>query len=415
MVSKYKIALTSLMGNMIEYFGFAIFAIFATEIGRSFFPKLDSSTQTMFVLLIFGVGFLSRPLGALFFGHFGDRIGRKKSLSYTILGMSCVTFLIAILPDYQSWGIASTFVLIALRLLQGFFVGGEGPGAALYMLEHSKKENMGLVGGVIISSIVLGSFLATLIGIVINFCGITNSFSWRIPFFIASFAGLIGLYLRFSLPETEAFLNVKKEKKILKIPIITVFKDFWKETILIAFLGGITTSISYVIMAYLRQYFENHLGMDHITSMQYSSYGIFAFIVFLIILGKVSDSFQPRMFIITFSYILIFTIIPAFLLLNYGNDFYLFLGSTLISFMGAGLCAPAYPYALKKFSAEVRYSGIGISYTLGIAIFGGFSPVISAYSMKLLKLSYSPAFYLIALAIIYLIFEQFLYKKPTND
>ena len=164
----YKIAFTSLLGNLIEYFGFTLFAIFAKEIGQSFFPELDSFAQVISVFIIFGTGFLSRPIGAVFFGHFGDKVGRKKSLSYTILGMSVVTLLIAILPGYQAIGIFAPIFLLVLRLAQGFFVGGEGPGAALFMLEHSKIANRGQAGGIIIASIVSGSFLAVLVGILMN-------------------------------------------------------------------------------------------------------------------------------------------------------------------------------------------------------------------------------------------------------
>ena len=187
MQTSNKIAFTSLLGNLIEYFGFTLFAIFAKEIGQSFFPKLDSFTQMISVFIIFGTGFLSRPIGAVFFGHFGDKVGRKKSLSYTILGMSIVTFFISVLPGYQTIGIAAPILLLVLRLSQGFFVGGEGPGAALFMLEHSKIANRGQAGGIIIASIVSGSFLAVSVGILMNKLGINSFLSWRIPFFIASF------------------------------------------------------------------------------------------------------------------------------------------------------------------------------------------------------------------------------------
>ncbi|RST63193.1 MFS transporter [Candidatus Aquarickettsia rohweri] len=402
----HKIALTSVLGNLIEYFGFTLFAIFAKQIGQSFFPKLDSFTQLISVFIIFGTGFLSRPIGAVFFGHFGDKIGRKKSLSYTILGMSIITFLIAITPDYESIGILAPILLLFLRLSQGFFVGGEGPGAALYMLEHSKTTNHGFSGGIIIASIVSGSFLAVIIGILIDSLQINNSFSWRIPFFVSSILGLIGLYLRFSLPETQDFINAKKEKKILKLPIVKVFQNYWKEMILIASLGGITTSLSYIIMAFLTPYLEKQLNIEHIKALKYSSISIFSFIISLIILGKVSNKFNPRKFIIFFSYLSILLTIPAFIAINSDNSILFMLGLLIFPFLGGGLCAPAYPYAIKIFNTEVRYSGVGLSYTIGIAIFGGFSPVICSYLIKTTELYYSPAFYIIFLALIYLFFEK---------
>ena len=415
MSNKYKIAATSLLGNVIEYFGFTLFAIFSKEIGESFFPKLDSFAQTISVFLVFGTGFLSRPLGALVFGHFGDKIGRKKSLSYTILGMSVVTFLIAIMPNYQTIGIFAPILLIILRLCQGFFVGGEGPGAALYILEHTPVDNRGQVGGVVIASIITGSFLATLVGILINTFAITGSFSWRIPFFIASFFGLVGLYLRFSLPETKDFIYVKERQMILNLPIAKALQSYWKDMMLIASLGGVTTAISYVIMAYLTPYLEKQLGFSHLLAMKHSLYSISLFIIFLVLMGRLSNKFGPRKFTMTFAYLIIFLLIPAFLAINSSNYFLFISGISIVPILAAGLCAPAYPYAIQKFAAEVRYSGVGVSYTLGIAIFGGFSPAICAYLMKITGISYSPAFYVIALAALYLAFEHILNQNQKES
>ena len=405
---RYRIALTSLLGNVIEYFGFTLFAIFAQEIGKSFFPQLDSFSQFISAFLVFGTGFLSRPLGAIFFGHFGDKIGRKKSLSYTILGMSIVTFLIAVLPGYQTLGISAPILLLILRLFQGFFVGGEGPGAALYMLEHSKIGNKGQVGGIIIASIITGSFFATLVGILINKLEIQASFSWRIPFLVASLVGIIGLYLRFSLPETKDFIEVQKQKKILKIPIVKVLQSYWREMLLVASLGGVTTAISYIMMAYLTPYLETQLGISHVSAMQYSLYTIFLFIVFLVVLGNVSNRFDLRSFIITFNYLAVFLLIPVFIAINSENKVSFILGFFILPILGAGMCAPAYPYAIKKFVAEVRYSGVGVGYTIGIAVFGGFAPVICSYLMRVTKLNYSPALYIMGLAILYLALEHIL-------
>lgn len=406
MKNSYRIAFTSLLGNLIEYFGFTLFAIFAKEIGQSFFPKLDSLTQIISVFIIFGTGFLSRPIGAVFFGHLGDKVGRKKSLSYTILGMSIVTFLIAILPEYQAIGITAPIFLLVLRLSQGFFVGGEGPGAALFMLEHSKIANRGQAGGIIIASIVLGSFLAVFAGILMNKLAIQSYLSWRIAFFIASFLGLVGLYLRFSLPETKDFIDMQKKQKILKIPIIMVFQSCWREMILIASLGGMTTAASYIIMAYLTVYLEKQLNIEYFQALKYSSFSIFSFIVSLVILGRISNKYNPRSFIIFFTYLTILLSIPAFIALNSAYYFIFILGLLILPILVAGLCAPAYPYAIEKFAVEVRYSGVGLSYTLGIAVFGGFSPLVCSYLINITGLYYSPAFYIIFLAGFYLFCEK---------
>jgi MHS family proline/betaine transporter-like MFS transporter len=156
---------------------------------------------------------------------------------------------------------------------------------------------------------------------------------------------------------------------------------------------------------------ERQLQIEHLQALKYSSFSIFAFIISLIILGKISNKYNPRRFIISFTYLTILLFIPAFIALNSINYSVFILGLLILPILAGGLCAPAYPYAIKKFAAEVRYSGVGLSYTLGIAIFGGFSPVICSYLIRITNLYYSPAFYVIFLAIVYLFFEKIIGGK----
>ena len=405
--TKYQIIITSLLGNLTEYFSFTLLAIFINPIGQSFFPKSDYVTQVILVFIVFGTGFLSRPIGAIFFGHLGDKKGRKQSLSYTIIGMSSVTFIISVLPGYNSIGVLAPILLTLLRLSQGFFVGGEGPGSALFILEHNKNANKGLIGGTIIASIVSGSFLAVLVGMLVEQCNIQNSWNWRIPFMISSFMGLIVLYLRSHLPETKDFIKITQQSKILTTPIIEVLRYNWKHMILIASLGGITTATSYIIMAYLKYYLETQQNIQHLHALKYSSFSIFTFIVSLLILGSIANKYNPRSFIIFFTYLLILLIIPIFIMLNSSNQFMFALGLIVMPIVTGGICAPAYPYAMEQFNTEVRCTGVGLSYTLGIAIFGGFTPVICSYLVTITNLCYSPALYIIFLSFLYLLCEKY--------
>ena len=404
--AEYQIFLTSLIGNVTEYCSFTLFAMLINPMGKSFFPNSDSLTQVTLVFLVFGTGFISRPIGAIFFGHFGDKNGRRQSLIYTILGMSLVTFIISILPEYSAIGVAAPIILTLLRLLQGFFVGGEGPGSALFILEHNTNGHKGFIGGVIVASVVFGSFLAILISLLVEKCDMKSSLSWRIPFFVSSLIGLITLYTRYSLPETKDFIKIKRQSQILAIPIIQVLRYNWQRMILIAFLGGMTTAISYIIMAYLKTYLETQRNVHHLQALQYTSFSIFIFMVSLILLGIIANQYKPRSFIMFFAYLLTFFIIPIFIMLNSSNQFILILGLAIMPILAGGLCAHTYPYAMEQFSTEIRYTGVGLSYTLGIAVFGGFTPVICSYFIRITNLCYSPAFYIIFLGFLYLLCEN---------
>jgi MHS family proline/betaine transporter-like MFS transporter len=401
-----KILFTALSGNIIEYYGFTLFAVFAVLIGGEFFPEQDDFSQKISAFMIFGTGFISRPLGAIFFGHLADKIGRKISLSHTILGMSITTILIAIIPNYASIGSFSIFLLILLRLAQGFFVGGEGPGSALYLMEHTTPKNKGFAGGCLIASIVSGSLLAMIIGLVLHNLPIDNHIKWRLPFIFASILGLIGLYLRLILPETNDFIAIKKQNNILQIPIKNAIKEKWQQILVLAALGGITTAISYIIMAFMSFYLETQIGLSKEMSMYIAILGIFFYVISLLIMGKVANFCNKRKLTIYTCYLLFFTILPIFYLLSYGYSLIALLAFILMSLLAAGLCAPAYPYAEEKFTAEFRCSAVGFGYTLGIAIFGGFTPAISTYLIELTGLNVAPAFYIMFLAALYLITEH---------
>ncbi len=406
MSQRFKIIATSLIGNVIEYFGFTILMVFIKEIGITFFPNFSPEYRETIIFLLFGAGFITRPIGAILFGHIGDRFGRKKALSTTILGMAVVTFFIAIIPGYSSIGIFAPLALVLLRLAQGVFVGGEGPGSALYMLEHSKKEDKISTGGIIISSIVAGSFLATLSGVIISNIGINPELAWRIPFVIVSILGVVGIYLRVSLPETNDFIKAQKEKKIVKLPILKSLRLYWKQMILIASLGGITTSASYLVMAYIGNYLKSYAGIAPHVAMKYSLLSISLYILSLLVIGRLCSTLSAKKIIITFNALILLAIVPIFLCLRSENGFLFFSAIIALPVLTAGLCAPAYPYATEIFKTEVRSSGIGASYTIGIAIFGGFTPAICNYLIKITGIYYSPSFYIIFLALIYWMFER---------
>ena len=148
-----KVLFASILGNTLEYYEFTLFAVFAVQIGQAFFPEQNSINQILLTLALFGAGFLARPLGSAFFGHIGDKLGRKKSLVITIAGMSFATFGIGFMPSYATIGIIAPICLLILRLMQGFFIGGEGAGSAVYVLEHELKINRNIVGGFLISSV----------------------------------------------------------------------------------------------------------------------------------------------------------------------------------------------------------------------------------------------------------------------
>lgn len=402
-----RILLSSLLGNTLEYYEFTIFAIFAVQIGKTFFPEFTDTTQILLTFLIFGAGFITRPPGSAVFGHIGDKIGRKIALVLTIAGMSIVTICIGLLPSYNVIGILAPILLSLFRLMQGFFIGGEGAGAAVYVLEHELENTFklkrGVVGGLIFTANLSGTLIASLVGLAINNTIGLDSYSWRLAFIIGGICGLLLGFLRLSLPETEDFSKIKHESKP-KIPLFHMFQNHFKEAMLVIAFGGFTASISYINKGYLATYFQAVMKFSYNISFICITY-ISALIAILApILGYFSDKYTYR----RFNKIIIVTIIifylPSFMLITSYNYYYVACGLTLIAILTAAILTPTYVFLSDLFPPEVRYSGVGINFNIGVTIFGGFAPLISSYLTQVTGLNYAPAFYVLALAVIYVIY-----------
>jgi MHS family proline/betaine transporter-like MFS transporter len=401
-----RILFGSLLGNALEYYEFSIFALFAIQIGKSFFPEYSPTTQILLTFLIFHTGFLVRPIGSAVFGHIGDKIGRKVALVLTIGGMSTATIAIGLLPSYSVIGIAAPILLVLFRLLQGLFLGGEGVGAAIYVLEHELesafKLRRGVVGGLIVTANLSGTLIASLVGLLINNTIGLDHYSWRLAFVVGGICGLLISFLRLSLPETEQFGKTKKKSKP-KIPLLYMFRHHFKEAMLVIAFGGFTASMSHINKGYLTVYFETVMKFSTNVSFLYVAY-VSALIA---ILAPIFGYFSDKHTYIKFNKIIITTIIalylPAFMFITSPHYGYVIFGLTLIALLTSAILTPTYVFLSDLFPPEVRYSGVGVNYNIGVALFGGSAPFISTYLTQVTKLNYAPAFYVLTLAGIYVI------------
>jgi MHS family proline/betaine transporter-like MFS transporter len=403
-MKKRKIVGSAILGNIVEYYDFGIYAVFATKIGEVFFASSDPFIQTLLALSVFAVGFLMRPLGGFFFGHIGDRFGRKVALTISIIGMAACTFLIGILPSYAQIGIAAPIILVIIRLFQGLCVGGESAGVAIFILEHLEGYKPGLIGGIVMASNMVGTLLAYFVGMGIHsFCGDSSFIDcWRYGFILGGFMGLIGLYMRSQLHETPRFASKKANNEIEKRPLFKAFQKHWQRMIVVMFLGGVTSAVAYTIRGYLKTYFETQMLYTEDQAIYFTTIGLFIMIVFMPIFGIVGDKVGYRKFFYGICYIVMFTIVPIYGLLASPDDVSsVILGMILLGLVASAICAPAYPYAIQAFEVELRYSGVAFSWNMGLALFGGTTPAISAMLCQKYG-TIAPAYYLVALSLAFI-------------
>ncbi len=405
-----KILITSVLGNTLEYYEFSIFAVFAVQIGQCFFPGQSSSAQIVLTLTLFASGFLSRPFGSIIFGHIGDKFGRQKALMITIMGMALVTFSIGFMPSYNQIGMLAPWSLFFLRLLQGIFIGGEGAGSAVYILEHELRFKRSVIGGLLISSNVAGTFLASIVGLTIGKLVGLNDFSWRYAFFFGGISGLVISYLRLNLPESSQFDGIAPENKP-KAPVVKLFTKYWREVLLVVSFGGFSASISYIIKGYINIHFQEFMSLSPEKSFLYLMLSSILFAVLPPFIGYFFCNGNITKFIRKISLIVAITYIPSFIMMSSDYTPATITGIVMLTTLTALICAPIYTYFITIFPPEVRFSGIAISFNIGITLIGGSTPLVATYLTKASHLSYAPAIYVTVLSFIYLALDFLLNYK----
>ena len=402
---KTKIVGSAIVGNIVEYYDFGIYAVFTTIIGRLFFPASDEFLQTMLAFSVFALGFMMRPIGGAFFGFIGDRFGRKVALTSSIIGMAIATLCLAVLPGYEQIGVLAPILLIIIRLFQGLCIGGEGAGAAIFILEHIGSYRPGLIGSIIMASNMIGTLFAILIGIIINHFFVGSEFGWRYGFALGGLLGLTGLYLRHHVSETPVFQAMSKKRK-LELPFVQVIRYRWRRLLVVSCLSGVATSVAYTIRAYLNVFFLQFMGFTSTEALFLTAICLFSFVIVLPIFGLLSDKVGYHKFIKISSVFLIIFALPIFKMISSPNIAIILLGLFIISMLAAAISAPAYPYAIENFSPILRYSGVALSWNIGNALFGGTAPTIETYLAKSFGPE-APAFYLIFIAVLFLIMSYF--------
>jgi MFS family permease len=396
--SDIKTLTLSALGGALEYYDFVIYIFFASVIGSLFFPAdLSAWQREMQTFGVFAAGYLARPLGGLIFGHFGDRRGRKRMFSLSILLMAAPTLAIACLPTFEQIGWFAPMLLLLMRILQGIAVGGELTGAWVFVGEHAPVKRFGFGLGSMTAGlnggILLGSAVAYLINIHYSQEQV-HAFMWRIPFILGGIFGLLSVYLRRLLDETPVFKAMLAQRKLAReFPLRTVFSKHRKA---LAFLGLQTWVLSAavgVVILVLPTYLQKTYGFSAAQSLAANSIATLAFMFGAIITGWAHDRVGPRVVIVAgwaglgLSSYLLFAGLPA--------SFGVMLAHYAVAGLFVGTLAIVPIFGVRAFPPAIRSSGVSFGYNVFYAIFGGLTPMLVSSLARFDRMA--PAYYLMAL------------------
>ena len=378
--SPKKAALASWIGSAVEYYDFFIYGTAAALVfGKIFFPSVDPKLGTVAAFATFGVGYIARPVGAFFMGHVGDKFGRKRVLTFTLLLMGMSTFLIGALPTYGQVGIAAPVLLVLLRLLQGLSAAGEQAGANSMTLEHAPENRRAFFTSFTLSGTQMGFILATIVFLPISALPEDQllSWGWRVPFFLSAIVVAVGFWIRRSLPETPAFKEEAKAHETPRMPVIELFRDHTPDVLRVVF-AALVSVVSTIFGVFVLSYAVNTMHIAR-TSMLLLLVGTNVVALAAIPLWAIlSDRIGRRPVFLIGALGSAVLIWPTLWAISRADMALIFVFGLLLSGVVYSAANGIWPSLYgEMFDTRVRLSGMAIGTQIGFAL-GGFAPTISA-------------------------------------
>lgn len=380
---KRKALIAGSVGNTVEWIDWALYSALAPVFATQFFPPASPATGLLATLAVFAVGFVMRPVGGAVIGAFTDRHGRKKGLTLTIVMMAACAFVIALCPTYEEIGVAAPIVLLLARLVQGFSAGGEFGSSSALLVESATGMRRAFAGSWQQVSAGLGVLIAALLALVLTTTldpDAMSAWGWRAAFVVGGMLGLVGLWLRMGLDETESFRAMQAEGRIRRNPMTELFRNHPREALRVIGMAAAGVLIYYIWINYMPGYVSSVLGtMPLQTALLANTIALAYFLCLLPFVGIVSDRIGRKSVMLTFAIGFLLFAYPAFRMLETGGFWTLFaveiIGVTLLAGY-AGLIATV---MAEQFPAEVRTTGIGFPYAVAVALFGGTAPYITTW------------------------------------
>ncbi|GAA5128162.1 MFS transporter [Pseudonocardia adelaidensis] len=391
------------VGNAVEWFDYSMYGYLSASIAVVFFPSENPTTAMLATFAAFAVSFVIRPVGGLFFGSMGDRIGRRNTLAIVVLLISGSTFAVGLLPGYAVIGVAAPILLITLRLLQGFSAGGEVAGSTAFLAEYAPVARRGFVVSFQNISAFLGALAgSSLVTALVAGLGteVLNSWAWRIPFLVAGPLGLAALYLRLKLEDTPAFRDLQETGEVSSAPLRESVRGNVPNIARTFALAVMHNMPFYIILTYLPTYLVGRDDLPGGGPYLAASVALVTAVLVLPAAGALSDRIGRRPVAAGAAIGYLLLAYPIFMLMSGGNLLGVLVGQVILGLLFGVYGSAPFSMMVELFPTRTRYSAVAIGYNLAAAAFGGTAPLVCALIVDWTGDDRSPAFYLMAATVL---------------
>ncbi|MDO4899747.1 MFS transporter [Actinomyces sp.] len=411
-----RAACASFIGNFIEWFDYASYGYLAVVIGEVFFPASDPNTRLLSAFAVFAMSFILRPIGAIVWGAWGDRKGRKWALSWSILIMSASTVLVGCLPGYDRIGIWAAIILLLARMAQGFSASGEYAGAATFLAEYAPPARRGIYVSLVPASTAAGLLVGSL-SVSALFAALDHdsmlAWGWRVPFLVAGPLGLVGRYIRTHLEDSPAYTQLRSRLDQAKAAasgqsagtpssVIEPLRKLLRHhrgAVLTGFgISCLNAVAFYLLLSYMPSFVSTELGFPETQATLATSVTLAVYIALIMVMGHVSDLLGRRRIMIIASVAFVIGTVPVFHVMTHASLLALIGCELLFALMLTLNDGTLASFLAELFPTDVRYSGFALSFNMANTLLGGTSPFIATWLIKVTGTPIAPAYLLTAVA-----------------
>lgn len=373
---KLRVLVAGFVGNVLEWYDFAVYGFFAPTIGRLFFPSDDPVTSLVAAFGAFAAGFLMRPLGAIIFGHVGDLVGRKRALTLSVAMMAVPTCLVGLLPTHAQIGFGAAVLMVVLRMIQGVSVGGEYTGSFVFLAEHAPRNRRGFFASWSLVGATGGILLGSAVGAVIT--GLTTdaqlaAWGWRIPFVGGVLVGLVGLVIRRGIPEQKVSADRQGS------PLHEAFTSSRRQLLQAVGLNAMGAVVFYTVFIYIATWLVAEVGETKAQALDINTISMVVLAVVVVLVAIASDRFGRRPFLLIGAGGIALFAWPLVWLMHH-HDFEMILAGQVGFALLLGIFSGVIPVSVAElFPRRIRVSAASLSYNLPYALFGGTAPIVATW------------------------------------